>query len=158
MASKHLYTLDAVGNSSPIVDSSAMRKGETAEYALDSGKFGGKLPSEYVTKDLLWENASPSSEFVAHRGDDKIITNDSYNEYEIWFQYYHTGNKFICVKVKRYGTQAAYNIARAELALRNVASVEGGFEFSEGMLCEFNATSYETNNTILIPIKIYGIN
>lgn len=58
MASKHLYTLDAEGSFTQVVDNGALRKEETAVLALDSNKLGGKAPEYYLQSVNLLDNSN----------------------------------------------------------------------------------------------------
>lgn len=108
---------------------------------------------------LLWENASPTSEFGAHEGDNKIfIDNESdYKEFYVWLQYHPTLKRRSCIRVQRGYAEIVYAVTRAEVALRDIASVDGGFEFGEGRVTAFNAPQYNTGNIVWIPLAIYGV-
>lgn len=133
--------------------------------AADSERLGGHLPEEFakvgesggIAMDLLWENASPTSQFAAQT---ISLDGDGYQMYMIVSGASSDGayDKVIFLRVGK-GTRVEYagtsggqyRVGQRTLASSSKTHIEYG-----GML--FNAGGAESlRNDLLVPIQIYGV-
>lgn len=112
-------------------------------------------------KKLLWENASPTSGFEAQT---VSVDLSEYDEAEIYFRGTSSNSFELSFKAtigKAIACQRITDIANSNqlyIASRNAAITSTGVSFEDGYYKGTTATSAgAVNNTVCVPIKIYGI-
>ena len=122
------------------------------------------IQSIVLKRDLLWENASPTSDFAAQ----EIVCDTSYDSYEILYRYSSNiegmGTAVLNGNIGNYihmlffsGTESDFNGVLA-MFKRNAAKSANGITFSAGYLSQQGGawtTSYSANKCF--PLYIYGI-
>lgn len=109
------------------------------------------------TKTLLWENASPTSEFTAQT---VSIDLSDYDAVEVVFQG-STYQQIYCAIGEKGEAQAVWNVettSNMSAVSRKFTVNANGVEFTKAVFKSFSAlTTVNTNNKYMIPLKIYGI-
>lgn len=163
MANKYGYVLDASGNAIPMADPGAVQRGEVVALAEDSNKLGGLDAGDYVLAEdaanlvgirmkLMWENASPTSQFgsqhltVAHEEFKLLLFNAS--------EHTTSGNSTNSVLVPGNAAMIYSTNGSVGMCARLVSFSEGTIYIGNG----YQATSgWKNDDTVCIPLKIYGI-
>lgn len=105
--------------------------------------------------DLLWTNSSPSSSFSA-----QAISLD-FSIYKIVYVLFAQNTTTMNIDIATYltnDTVTVKSIDSKKIVIRNVYKNDSVISFSDASIIPtYGATSTTTNNSILIPYKIYGI-
>lgn len=163
------YIINQDGTTAPLSDPHALKRGESvarADVAANAEMLGGMLPSEFakagetggVTMELLWENASPTSDF---EGQDVALDLSEYDGVFIIFDLtgsnnYRPSPMFVFEK----DTGKFYNnFAEAgyKLAQRNAAVYSNKVTFGNASSMNTYGSQGSTNNKLIKPVYIYGI-
>ena len=113
------------------------------------------------TKTLLWENASPRSEFGAQRINLNLRL---YNFVEVIYTL-DPGSTMQIIERCEYGDEVTverfinptYRSGILQYLFREGWASERGYEFSDAYIQTVDSENPSVNNRYLIPIKIYGI-
>lgn len=112
-----------------------------------------KLDNTPISMELVWQNASPSSEFAAQTIE---LDLSKYTKYEIEFLF-HTAETHINIQKSVVGNKMLLCLNDAgSIYRRNVASTASSLYFSD-MVGSHNTGSSINDNNYLIPCRVYGI-
>lgn len=154
------YVIDAQGNATPISDPHALQRGESverADVAANAEMLGGMLPSEFakareggIAMELLWENASPDSAFVAQT---LSIDLSGYQMIGLVFKWTKTwGYQPMAIMEKGSGQRYISGAGMGGTVSRQIT------EISDTKIVFGTAYANAGENTsTCIPVKIYGI-
>ena len=113
-------------------------------------------------KEKLWENASPGSSFGAQQ---IAVSGSEFAFYEIHLNQSYMGNTYNIVAIMPTGgnAQAEFNAASTAsaypmLIVRSILSTKTAVNFDNSDYKYTNSNSVSTQNSNLIPTKIYGGN
>lgn len=122
--------------------------------AADAEKLGGKLPGAFVSAELLWVNASPSSEFAPQT----IPLNlTGYDGVFVEFEYSTNSAIYAVGTAYKRGLNArtCLSIALTNSVARYVYVSDAGCQFMQGYVVQPYGTVTEANSRS-IPLRIYG--
>lgn len=174
MSNRYGYILNEDGTTNPLSDANAIHRGESvahATLAANAEMLGGFPPSAFakigetgITMELLWENASPTSEFAEHIDDNAIQVNTEEgdivfiefcnavsNYYTIWSMHKADGKR-------SYLSYALHSGNTIQVAVRDLFVKPGAVEF-ESCLVRTVASpgSSVISNNLIIPVRIYKV-
>lgn len=165
MSNRYGYILNQDGTTNPLSDANAIHRGESvarADVAANAEMLGGLPSSAFakvgetgITMELLWENASPNSEFARQE-----FTIAGAENYELFLLITSQASGFFAFddQYRTMSTATAWNEGEKHEISSRVYVARSTFSILFSNCMSAAAGSNATiSNVHQVPLKIYGI-